>query len=171
MQIPVDMANDNIFPPFVNPLGRPLNYEPQELIDKFREYVQWAKENPIVLTTTESGVSGSNTFAKDQDKIIPRRLSLGGFQVFIGCSDSWWVNIGKGKRGEEFLRVKEAIKKYCEEYQVEMASAGVFNANIISRLLGLADKQEVDHKGDIVTRIVRSEEEKKALENIGNIGV
>ena len=165
------MANYDVYPPFNFKLGRPLKYKPDELLEKFAEYVTWAKEHPIPIvrkvtsTTTEGKVYGSDT-----EEHKPRLLSIGGFLVFIGAERSWWDNLNEGKRGEEFLRVKAIIREFCEDYQKEMASAEIFNANIISRLLGLADKKEVENMGTS-TIVVRSEEEKKKLENIGNLGV
>lgn len=153
------MANDNIYPPFVNPLkiGRPLAYTPEELAEKFEDYVRWAIENPIVTSYTEIGVSGKNSFEKKHEEISPRLISIGGFLSYIGKEDGWWAQLPKRQDGERFVRVKAAIKNYCETFQKEMASAGVFNANIISRLLGLTDKSEVEHKG-ITLNVTASEE-------------
>ena len=52
-----------------------------------------------------------------------------------------------------------------------MASAGLLNANIISRLLGLADKKETKIEGEQLTIVVKSEEDKAKREDIGNIGI
>ena len=167
------MANYDVYPPFNYKLGRPLKYKPDELLEKFAEYVTWAKEHPIPIvrkvtsTTTEGKVYGSDT-----EEHKPRLLSIGGFLVFLGAGSDWWQSLDREdrKRCDEFARVKSFIREFCEDYQKEMASAEIFNANIISRLLGLADKKEVENKGTS-TIVVRSEEEKKKLENIGNLGV
>ena len=93
------------------------------------------------------------------------------FLVFIGKTESWWKNLEEGKRAEEFLKVKEKIKNYCENYQKEMAAAGIFKENIISRLLGLKDKQEVENKGEGFKIIVHSEEEKKIVEGLKDLDI
>ena len=50
------MDNFDIYPEFKNPLGgRPLSYKPRELAEKFVEYIEWAKEHPIVLGETHMG--------------------------------------------------------------------------------------------------------------------
>ena len=100
---------------------------------------------------------------------IPRLVSVGGFLVWIGEDARWYSELEKGKEGERFSKVKAYIREYCENYQKEMASANIFNANIISRLLGLADKKEV--AVDAPTIVVKSEEEKGKIENIGGLGV
>ena len=77
----------------------------------------------------------------------------------------------EGKRGEEFLKVKEKIKNYCESYQKEMAAAGIFKENIISRLLGLKDKKEVENTGEGLRIVVNSEEEKQKLESMKDLQI
>lgn len=91
--------------------------------------------------------------------------------MFIGKTESWWKNLEDGKRGEEFLKVKEIIKTYCESFQKEMAAAGIFKENIISRLLGLKDKQEVENTGEGLKIVVNSEEEKRKLESMKDLQI
>lgn len=43
------------------------------------------------------------------------------------------------------MEVLSRIERVIETQQFEGACVGAFNANIIARKLGLADKQEVDH--------------------------
>lgn len=126
--------------PFKNPLGRPLKYTPAQLAEEFEKYVKWCHNNPLYAQSRTDYEKG---FASTEET-KPRRISIDGFQVWLGCSDCWWSQLSNGKRGKEFSRVKEGIKKYCESYQIDMASAGLLNGNIISRILGLADKQVKD---------------------------
>lgn len=135
------MANDNIYPPFRNPLGRPLKYTPEQLAEKFAEYVDWCKSNPIVVRSRVTYANGN--YAENSEE-KPRLISVEGFQLWIGVSERWWAEIDESKKGDTFSKVKSEIKKYCENYQKEMASSGLFKENIISRLLGLADRQKVD---------------------------
>lgn len=121
-------------------VGRPLKYTPEQLLEEFKKYVDWCTEHPLKDNTFTEYKQGYS----DQTTTKPRRISIDGFLVYLGVLDSWWSQLEKGKRREEFSRVKEAIRMYCESYQKDMASAGLLNANIISRLLGLADKQAHD---------------------------
>lgn len=139
---------EDIYPPFNYKLGRPLKYTPEELLEKFREYIDWAKANPIVIGRTESGSTSRGSYDKDVIEKKPRLVSIGGFLVFLGSGFDWWQSLDRSKaEGENFSRVKTFIRDYCEQYQKEMATTELFNANIISRLLGLADK--VDHSGEV----------------------
>ena len=74
-----------------------------------------------------------------------------------------------GKQGDKFSTLKDSITAYCEDYQKEMAAAGIFNANIISRLLGLADKKELT--GESINIIVNSPEEKEKLESMKDMQI
>lgn len=164
----------DIYPPFVNPMGvgRPLSYKPKELLSKFEEYLKWAENHPIENVYKTSGVSFSgDSYGNTNTNFKPRLISIGGFLVFIGKTESWWKNLEDGKRGEEFLKVKEIIKTYCESFQKEMAAAGIFKENIISRLLGLKDKQEVENTGEGLKIVVNSEEEKKKLESMKDLQI
>lgn len=166
----------NAYPPFRNPYkqkGRPLNYTPEELAAEFEKYVKWCLDNPIVIskTITKTSRSPEGGAAVDIDEVEtkPRLIGIGGFLVWLGEDDNWWAMLDKGTFGAEFLRVKARVRVYCEDYQKAMASNGVFKENIISRLLGLADKKAVSTEG--VTIVVESPEQKDKMENIGNLGV
>ena len=65
--------------------------------------------------------------------------------------------------------VKDLIREFCEAYQKEMAAAGIFNSNIISRLLGLVDKQQQESR--IENRIVvEDKDQADKIKTIGDIG-
>lgn len=165
------METDNVYPPFNYVFGRPLKYTPDELIQKFHEYVQWCKDNPIKVEQREQGLRGNGAVDATKTELKPRFLNLRGFLSFIGGSDVYWSQLEDGKNAEHFSKVKKAIKTYIESYQIEYAATGVFKENIVSRLNGLTDKQEHKHEGDGVKIVVQSEEEKRKIEGIAELGV
>ena len=164
----------DVYPPFNYKLGRPLKYQPDELLVKFQEYITWAKEHPIpivrkVTNTTTKG----DTYGSDSIERKPRLLSISGFLVFIGAGSDWWQSLDRdgAKRADAFSRVKDFIREFCQSYQKEMASADIFNANIVSRLLGLADKKDITSGGDKLTIVVESPEQKEKLENMKDLDI
>ena len=167
----------NAYPPFRNPYkqkGRPLHHTPEELSAEFEKYVKWCLDNPIVISKTISktprSTEGGTAVDIDEVETKPRLIGIGGFLVWLGEDEKWWEKLDKGSTyAEEFFGVKSRIRVYCEDYQKAMASNGVFKENIISRLLGLADKKAVSTEG--VTIVVESPEQKDKMENIGNLGV
>jgi len=163
-----DGRNISYYPPFV--YGRPLKFQPDELLEEFKKYVQWCHDNPIIIRSTHKGENDRGSWSSEDVDEKPRLISIGGFLCFIGADDRWWTELSDGKRGEDFSRVKGKIKNFCESYQKEMASSGVFKENIISRLLGLADKKALDN-ADSVTIVVKNNDEAEKVKNIGNLGV
>lgn len=166
--------NTDIYPP-INFSWRPLKYTPEQLLEKFQEYVQWAIDHPIETggKTVVSGGGSDKQWTNEtvKEEKTPRLVSIEGFLVHIGSGPSYWSQLDKSKRGDDFLKVKSFIREYCAQYQKEMASAGIFNANIISRLLGLADK--VQHSGEMTVRpiVLENEEQKKGLKELDNLDI
>jgi hypothetical protein len=162
----------DVYPPFNYQLGRPLKYEPDELLEKFQEYIKWAKEHPIpIVKNVKNTTTKGDTYGSDSLERKPRLLSISGFLVFIGAGSDWWQSLDRdgAKRAEEFSRVKSLIREFCQSYQSEMASADIFNANIVSRLLGLADKKDITSNGDKFKIVVESKEDKEMFENFKNL--
>ena len=142
--------------------GRPRKYKPADLLDEFQNYIQDRMSNPIVEKEEESGYAGQNSSAKTKEKSHPQLLSVADFCVFLGCSRNWWNELP-----DEFLGVKSHISTYIDNFQLKGASIGVFNANIVSRLLGLKDKTELSG-GGIVLRVETDQETKELIE--GGLG-
>ena len=142
--------------------GRPRKFKPADLLDEFQNYIQDRMSNPIVEKEEESGYAGKNSSAKTKEKSHPQLLSVADFCVFLGCSRNWWNELP-----DEFLGVKSHISTYIDNFQLKGASIGVFNANIVSRLLGLKDKTELSG-GSIILRVETDEETKDAI--MGGLG-
>ena len=156
--------------PFINPLvGRPLHFTPKQLAEKFEEYVKWCEANVMEFEERQKGLQGNGYVDKTTKNYKLRLISVHGFLVFIGKTKRWWSQLSEGKQGEKFSYLKESITEYCEDYQKELAASGHYNANIISRLLGLADKKELT--GESINIIVNSQEEKEELEGMKDMQI
>lgn len=156
--------------PFINPLvGRPLHFTPKQLAEKFEEYVRWCEDNVMVFEEKQKGLQGNGYVDKTTKTFKQRLISVHGFLVFIGKTKRWWSQLSEGKHGEKFSYLKESITEYCEDYQKELAASGHYNANIISRLLGLADKKELT--GESINIIVNSQEEKDKIEGMKDLQI
>lgn len=158
--------SDGLFVPFKAKLGRPPKYTPGELLKQFEKYIADRQASPIVIGKVTEGQTGNNGTYSETREPHPQLLSIGDFCVFLGTSRNWWNELG-----EDFLGVKDYIRTYIETFQLKGATAGIFNANIVARLLGLADKKEIQATGDNMTIVVKSEEEKKKIEGIAELGV
>lgn len=80
----------------------------------------------------------------DIDKI--RAMTQVGLCAYLNISVSTWHNY---KSKPEYLEVTGAIEDVMFEQKFSGAAAGLLNANIIARDLGLTDKQEIIHGGDV----------------------
>ncbi len=106
------------------------------LWDAACEYFQWCDENPWYRTDFKG---------KDADRVeIPtaRPYTLSGFTLHCDVSESYF-RVFKQTASEDFLTVIARIEQVIYTQKYEGAVVGAFNANIISRDLGLADKVQV----------------------------
>lgn len=117
-------------------VGRPRAYTPETLEARFEEYVNWAEANPIYINKVSGG------------EIIPvptdRPLSLVGFCVFADIVENTFREYEKL---EEFSSVTTRARTAFANSQIEGALVGAYNPNIVARLQGLADRQDVTTNG------------------------
>lgn len=79
-------------------------------------------------------------------------FSLAGFRLYVRASENWWGEFKKARKAAndaEFLGVIGYIEDVISTQQWEGATIGAFNANIISRTLGLVDKKETEVKATV----------------------
>jgi hypothetical protein len=103
------------------------------------EYFEWCDKHPWYKSEAIKNGKSVGEIVK-----IPteRPYSLMGFLVYIGTSPSYWYDF-KAANHIDFSCVISEIEKIIETQQFEGAAVGAFNANIISRKLGLIDKQNI----------------------------
>ena len=123
--------------------GRPRKFQtPAQLLEAAENYFDWCDRNPWY----------KNEKTKDGE-IIPiptqRPYTIVGFCVFLGTSETFWRDF-KAAAPPEFEETISKITSRIENQQLEGAVVGVFNANIIARKLGLAEKKDVTTNGQNV---------------------
>lgn len=116
-------------------VGRNPKYTPDALWDKAVEYFEWVEENPL----QEAKVSASGKVVK-VDRL--RAMTIRGFCLFAGIDQQTFANYDED---DKFFGITTRIRDVIYQQKFEGASADLFNANIIARELGLANKQE--HSG------------------------
>lgn len=122
-------------------VGRPRAYTPEALETKFEEYVGWAKANPIHINK----VSAGEIIAVPTE----RPLTLVGFCVFADIVENTFREY---ERLAEFLSVTTRARTAFANSQIEGALIGAYNPNIVARLQGLADRQDVTTNGKEITQ-------------------
>ncbi len=129
------------------PLGRPKTFTPKKLWAVACEYFDRTRKNPFKKQDfIKGGESAGRIIELDQ----MRPYTWQGFEDYlneqgiIARVDDYKLN--RDGRYEDFVDVIRAIDRIMYANKFEGAASGIFNANIISRDLGLADKSQVTVK-------------------------
>jgi hypothetical protein len=121
--------------------GRPPIWNtPEELWEAFERYRAENKANPYRVQDYV-GKDGNMVY-RDKERPITFR----GFEGYLAengvCHNLSQYRNGDSDHHKEFLSIITRIRLTCDKDMLEGSSAGVYSANIASRLLGLVDKQE-----------------------------
>jgi hypothetical protein len=120
----------------------PIFESPEDLHKACNEYFEWCHENPLY----EMKPFVINGEVVQEPVYKPRAFTLGGLCVFLDIDRKTWDNY-RDKDG--FFLVTRNISENIRDQKFVGAAAGLFNANIIARDLGLREatesKVEVTH--------------------------
>ena len=94
---------------------------------------------------------------KDVEKVkIPTAspFTLTGLCIFLGVNTKYFTEFEsnldlKNKVDKDFSEVITHVREIITTQQMEGAMVGTYNANIVARKLGLSDKKETTHKGEL----------------------
>lgn len=112
--------------------------KPELLWEAACEYFNWCDENPFI----EVDFRGKDATEVHLPK--PRPYTLQGLALYLDCSTEYLKNfVENNKDAQEFMPVITRIKETVYDQKFSGAAAGFFNANIIARDLGLADKKDL----------------------------
>lgn len=145
-----------------NDWKKPKSYQPDELLDKAKEYSEWCEKNPLY----ELKVFGTGVRMK-----VPkmRAMTIQGFCLFANVNPSTWYEYEKQ---DAYSKIIAHVKQLFYSQKIEGAAAELLNPNIIARELGLADKNELTGKDgkDLVppARILSKDEIKDFINDLKN---
>ena len=104
------------------------------------EYFEWCEENPLL----EHDFVGKD--AHDVSRKKQRAFTIHGLCHYLDINVATFSNYEKDKSYKDFFRVFTRVKEIIYNQKFTGAASGFFNANIIARDLGLADKKELKHE-------------------------
>ena len=111
----------------------------EELWAKALEYFEWVYENPMM----EDSVIAYKGKPIHTPTRKMRAMTIEGLRVFIGVDRTSWYNWRKDDiLGGTVELIEDVMHAYC----VEGAAAGMLNAQIISRKLGMKEETETTLK-------------------------
>jgi len=122
-------------------MGRPFKYTPEQLEQKFKEYVIWNKENNKFYKR-ELLKSGERA-GEIVDVDVTPPLTIVGFCVFCEISKAIffeWLSDINNPLFDISMRIREQI----EHNQISGAALDIFNPSIVARLNGLSDTVNVE---------------------------
>jgi hypothetical protein len=140
--------------------GRPSKYSPEELWDKFNEYMG---KNEGISWPKYDFIKSGPTAGQEVEMAIINPPSIRFFCVFANISEDTFRNYGK--TSDEMVAVTSAIRAIILEIQIAGAATETWSTNIIARWAGLIDKKEIDLKTEM-SDDEREDTIKRILENI-----
>ncbi|MCD7937496.1 MAG: DNA-packaging protein [Tannerellaceae bacterium] len=127
-------------------------------------YFRWCDNHPWVTRKNKQKANGTET----DEAPVQRPYSLAAFLLYIALPEAEWEQ-RKQTSGPEVRHTMERIESVIDTQLLEGALTGAFNASLVARKLGLADKQEHTGKdgtplaSTVNIRVVRTREEAKRL--------
>lgn len=136
----------------------PIFSGPEDLWEACLEYFEWVEQNPLL-----EGIAFQGKVAPDG---LPkmRAMTVEGLCVFLDIDKTTWFDWRNNR--SDLSHVISKVETIIFQQKFEGASAGFLNANLISRHLGLADRQEVSGKDGepIKTEVKASDQLKEFLD-------
>jgi hypothetical protein len=117
---------------------KPIFPDPETLWNAAVEYFEWNADNPL-----EEAIVYQGELSKEA-KPLMRAMTLEGLLIFLDISRPCWYDY---RDKDDFSTVSDRIENIIRAQKFEGASAGLLNANIIARDLGLTDKQDQQISG------------------------
>lgn len=115
----------------------PIFPDSETLWNACLEYFDWAEKNPL-LEEKVFHAQGEITRANVKKQRILTKIGLCNF---LDISDTGWLNYSER---EDFVTVCARAEKIIRQQGMEGAAGGLLEPGITARILGLADKKEVD---------------------------
>lgn len=101
-------------------------------------YFEWCDNNPII----EKHRAGKD--AKEVEKELTRAYTIEGLCSYLNCSKNYFDMFKRDCKEEPLLFVAVRIEETIYRQKFEAAAAGLLNATIISKDLGLKEKDTTD---------------------------
>lgn len=143
--------------------GEDVEYNsPEELLSAATGYFKWCDDNPWLK---KEGVKSGTRTGDIIEIPMSRPYTMDGLCVHIGISVK---TFHRYENKDDFSQVISHINQVIRQNQTEGAIIGIYNANIISRILGESDKQEPADSEKANILVIESDSP-KTKENIATL--
>lgn len=113
---------------------------PEAFTSDCYKYFNWCDKNPFKI---EKMVTGGQRATEIGTEKQFRPYTMQGLVNYLGISYQTFLNYESGEAWSAFFEVCTHVRGIVEENQISGAIAGLYNANIVARLLNLADKKSI----------------------------
>jgi DNA-packaging protein gp3 len=120
--------------------------EPETLLAACAEYLDQCEEDPLQESKLVS-FEGNSRLEEVPKMRVP---TLMGLCLHLGIHRDTWGSWRRGDVRPELRSVVEQVEQHMWDKKFSGAAAGLLNPQIISRDLGLIDKQQIDGKTTVV---------------------
>jgi DNA-packaging protein gp3 len=136
----------------------PIFKKPEVLWKACTEYFEWVEANPLY----EAEAFAYQGSVKLQELPKMRAMTIASLCVFLDISVKTWAEY---RERQDFTPITTRADEIIRTQKFQGAAAGLLNANIIARDLGLAEKSELTGKdgGAIQVESMTTAERAKAL--------
>lgn len=110
---------------------------PSDLYEAFEDYRNYVKSHPKKVQKL-----GYNQKIEIEHEMP---LTLQGFETFVGADLSKYLTAKKETIYADYYPITRAIKKEIQHDQLSGALIGIYNANLVSRLVGLHAKETAEN--------------------------
>lgn len=123
---------------------------PDLMLEAAKEYFKWCDDNPEYEYKPMVVSIGGNAGSSVEMVKVPKKqpYSLMGLCLYLGVSSAYFRQFKLEQKDKpenrDFLSVITIIEQAIYKQQYDGAASGFFNANIISRALGLVEKVEAE---------------------------
>jgi hypothetical protein len=156
---------------------KPKKYSPGKLWEGSLKYFEWCDENPIMVTEQTKmpqrlDASMMKTmkpamikqFLKQVVELPHQRCySIEGLSLFLDINPDTFYTYAKL---ETYSEICTRIKHIINTQHFEGGMAGTFNANIVTRKLGLIDKSQSDVNVNVPKIEVQDKDTEKAINDL-----
>lgn len=122
---------------------KPKAYTPETLWQKFKEYREWVKENP--LKSQKTFMYQGEIVKTDEPRM--RIMSIEGFCVYADIVRHVFYDYEAVPDGS-YLHTCKRIRDEIDAQNLEGGSAGLLDAMIVVRKLGLKEKTDMTTDGE-----------------------
>jgi hypothetical protein len=129
-------------------MARPFKYTVDQLRKLFDEYKVYRRNQyDIRYEAIKSGERAGEVI----EVKLPKVLTIASFCLYIGVSERafyQWLQDENETIDKELLQFISCVQDEIKDHQLSGATNNIYNSNIVARMNGLTDKQEVKHTGE-----------------------